>query len=67
MMNNQEPLYGELRVLIEEELAAQVGARRLENPDGVEVTADLITHAVWRVFEVRQRPELLPPKRARRR
>jgi hypothetical protein len=52
-MYDDDPAYRELRAVIEEELAAQVGARRLENPDGVGVNADLIAHVVWRVFEVR--------------
>jgi hypothetical protein len=60
-MFDENPVYRELRAVIEEELAAQVGARRLQNPDGVEVTADMIAYVVWRVFEVQQRPEILPP------
>jgi hypothetical protein len=42
MVYEDDPAYRELRAVIEEELAAQVGARRLEEPDGVKVTADLI-------------------------
>lgn len=60
-MYEDDPAYRRLRDAIQEELAAQVGARRLENPDGVEVTADLTTHVVWRVFEVSERTEILPP------
>jgi hypothetical protein len=49
--------------VVREELAACVGARRLESPDGVEVTADLIAHAVVRSFDVREREVVLKPYR----
>ena len=49
-------LFNELLGVIHEELNVCFTMGRFDEPNGVEVTADLIADVVWCVFEARTRP-----------
>jgi hypothetical protein len=51
-----QELFDVLAGVIREELCACFAVRRFDEPDGVDVAADLIADAVWDASEVRTRP-----------